>query len=136
MGAENLLGVSFESVMALLLIGCASVLLLKSFGFRAAPLVAVIVMLTAVSVYEPALRESGEVVAYLGELSGAKEYTSAALKVVGVSYLSGISRDVVTELGESGIAKSISLVTRLELLFISLPFIKEMLSALVSLMEK
>ena len=135
MGAENLLGVSFESVMALLLIGCASVLLLKSFGFRAAPLVAVIVTLAAVSLYEPALRESGEVVAYLGELSGAKEYTCAALKVVGVSYLSGISRDVVTELGEGGIAKGISLVTRLELLFISLPFIKEMLSALISLME-
>lgn len=135
MGASNVSGVGFESVMALLLLGAASVLLLKSFGFRAAPLVAVIVMLTAVSLYEPALRESGEAVAYLGELSGAKEYTRAALKVVGVSYLSGISRDVVTELGEGGIAKGISLVTRLELLFISLPFIKEMLSALISLME-
>lgn len=135
MGAENISGVSFESVTALLLLGCASVLVLKSFGFRGAPLVAVIVTLTAVSLYEPALRESGEVVAYLGELSGAQDYTRAALKVVGVSYLSGISRDVVTELGEGGIAKGISLVTRLELLLISLPFVKEMLSALLSLME-
>jgi hypothetical protein len=135
MGGVNVSGASFESVMALMLVGTASVLVLSSFGSRAAPLVAVMVTLVAISLYEPAIREGGELISYLGELSGAKEYTRAALKVIGVSFLSGISKDVLTELGEVGIARSISLVTRLELFLISLPFVKEMLTALLSLLE-
>ena len=135
MGAESVSGVGFDTALALLFLGAVSVFVLKSFGFRGAPIVALVSAISVLSLYEPALRESSELITYLGEVSGARDYTRAALKVVGVSYLSGISRDIVTELGEGGIAKCISLVTRLELLFISLPFIKEMLATAISLAE-
>ena len=135
MGASGISSVGFESVMALLLLSSSSVLILKSFGFRGAPLVGVIAALVAISSYASLLGEVSGIISELGAASGAGEYVRAALKVVGISYLSGISRDTVSELGESGIARCIGVITRLELLSVSAPFIKEMLSSLLSLME-
>ena len=134
MGASEISSIGFESVIALLLTSGASVLILKSFGFKGAPLVGVIAALVAISSYGARISEISGIISELGEVSGAGEYVRAALRVVGISYLSGIARDTVTELGESGIARSLTLVTRLELLAVSAPFIKEMLNSLLSLM--
>ena len=125
----------FSRALGILLLGAVSVLILKCFGFRGAPLVAVVALLVAVSYYESALGEIFGLFSYLSESSGAALYVSAALKVVGISYLSGLSIDVCREIGEGGIAKGISLLTRLELILISLPYIKEILSSVSSLME-
>lgn len=125
----------FDSVMAMLLLSSATVLILKSFGFRGAPLVAVIVMLSVLSLYEGALVEMAGLFSYLGELSSGGEYIGTALKVVGISYLSGVSTDICREIGEGGIAKCISLVTKLELLTISAPYVKEILESLLALGE-
>ena len=127
---------SFDSVMAVLLLSMAAVVILKSFGFRGAPLVAILVTLVAISLYEGAISEIYGVFSYLGELSESEEYVNAALKVVGISYLSGISADVCREMGEGGIAKTVSLVTKLELLALCVPYIKEILAALLSLMQQ
>ena len=121
--------------MAMLLLSCATVLILKSFGFRGAPLVAVIVILSVLSLYESALVEMAGLFSYLGELSSDGEYISTALKVVGISYLSGVSTDICREIGEGGIAKCISLVTKLELLTLSAPYVKEILELLLTLGE-
>ena len=125
----------FDSVMAMLLLSSATVLILKSFGFRGAPLVAVIVILSVLSLYESALVEMAGLFSYLGELSSGGEYIGTALKVVGISYLSGVSTDICREIGEGGIAKCISLVTKLELLTISAPYVKEILESLLALGE-
>ena len=134
MGASGVFAVGFESLVALLLLAASSVLILKSFGFRGAPLVGVVAVLVAISSYESTVREVSALVSYLGDVSGAEKYVKAALKVVGISYLSGIGGDVAREMGENGIAKCISLVAKLELLAVAMPFIKEMLSSLISLM--
>lgn len=126
----------FGSMMALLLLAAACVLILKNFGFRGAPLVAAVVSVSALSSYESAFSEIFGVFGYLAEVSEAGEYVAAALKVVGISYLSGISCDVCREIGESGIARTVSLITRLEVILVCLPYVKEILSSLVSLTEQ
>lgn len=123
----------FSSALGILLLGAVSALILKCFGFRGAPLVGVAALLLAVSCYGEALGEIFGIFSYLSDSSGASEYVSAALKVVGISYLSGISIDVCREIGEGGIAKGIALLTRLELILLSLPYIKEILSSVSSL---
>ena len=55
------------------------------------------------------------------------------MKVVGIGYLGGISSDVCKEIGEAGVAKGISVAARLEILLISLPFVKDLLELSVSL---
>lgn len=134
MVAETVSTIGFESLVALLLLAAASVFILKSFGFRGAPLVSVVAVLVAISSLESAFREISDLAVYLGEISGAREYVRAALKVVGISYLSGIGLDVCREIGEAGISRCISLLTRIELLLISMPLVKEMLVSLVSLL--
>ena len=127
--------VSFDGVIAFLLLAAVSVLILKSFGFRGAPLVSVIAIVSLVSYYSEALLS---VSSLFGELSDTAEvggYVSAALKIVGISYLSGISRDVCLEIGESGIARAVSVVTKLELVLVTVPFIKEILSSLLLLLS-
>lgn len=125
----------FSRVLGVLLLGAVSALILKCFGFRGAPLVAVVALLLALSYSESALAEVFGLFSYLSESSGASLYVSAALKAVGISYLSGISIDVCKEIGESGIAKGISLLTKLELILISVPYIKEILSSVSSLIQ-
>ena len=130
---ESSVSIGFSSALGMLLVGAASALILKCFGFRGAPLVAVMALLAALSCYEGALKEIFSLFGYLSEFSGASAYVSAALKVIGVSYLSGISIDVCREIGEGGIAKGIAVLTKLELVLISLPYIKDILGAVSSL---
>ena len=56
-----------------------------------------------------------------------ENYAKTALKIVGIGYLSGISSDVCKELGESGVAKCIGVLAKLELACIVTPLICEIL---------
>lgn len=73
----------------------------------------------------------GELISELGPISeaaGMSDVALSAMKVVGVGYVFGISESVATELGEVGVARAVSLVSRLEMLLITLPYITDMLS--------
>lgn len=126
---------SFDSVMALILLTAVSTLILKSFGFKGAMLVAVLAAVTLISSYGDALREVSSVFSILSSDSDVSEYVNAALKVAGISYLSGISADICREIGETGAAKTVSVVTKLELILLSVPYVKEILNALISLLN-
>lgn len=129
------ISVSFDSVLACLLLTAVSVLILKSFGFRGAPLVSVIAIVCIASYYSEALVSVGSLFGELSDTAEVGKYVSGALKIVGISYLSGLSRDVCIEIGESGIAKAVSVVTKLELLLLTVPYIKEILSSLLLLLS-
>ena len=129
------ISVSFDGVLAFLLLTAVSVLILKSFGFRGAPLVTVIAIVCTASYYSEALFSVGSLFGELSDTAEVGKYVSAALKIVGISYLSGISRDVCLEIGESGIAKAVSVVTKLELILLTVPYIKEILSSLLLLLS-
>ena len=122
----------YNSVLGLLLLSAVSVLILKTFGFKGAPLVAIVAVTAALSHYKDVFSEISAVFSYIGDEFDSSEYISGAFKVVGISYLAGISSDCLREIGENGIAKCVGVVTKLELVVISLPYIKEILSSALS----
>ncbi len=124
----------FATIGALLLVA-VSALLLKSFGFRGASVVVAVGIVAAISYYSDSLSEIFSIFTYLDTASDAGEYVSVAVKIIGISYISGISADVCREIGEGGIAKCIYVITRLELIALSLPFIKEIISLAMSLVD-
>ncbi len=60
---------------------------------------------------------------------GLYEYSETILKALCIVYLVKITSSAATECGESGLAKSIEGVGRIELLLLSLPLAQKILSA-------
>ncbi len=112
-----------------------SVVLLKNFGWSGAP---VLGCLGGVLVLGGAFDSAGGIFTLLSEYagkSGAGEVFSAAVKLLGVGYLFGISSDILSELGERFIAKCTEIAGRVELMLILLPFAEEILKLGGALME-
>ena len=122
------------SVIAILLISAAGALLLKNFGFKGAPVFVAVCMVFVISSFSETLSlvkgTFNEILTY----ADISEYTGAAMKVVGIGYLSGISSDVCREIGEGGVAKCIAVVSKLELITIAAPFISELVSLCAQLL--
>ena len=53
-----------------------------------------------------------------------KEYAVAMLKILGVGYAFGICSDICAELGEPTLAGAVCLFGRIEIVMLSVPFIK------------
>ena len=60
----------------------------------------------------------------LGNDTGVGEATRAALKIVGIGYVYGISSEICEELGETRIAGILGLSARVETFLVTLPFLK------------
>ena len=110
--------------LALLLAVC--LLLLRELGWRGVGVFAAIGVLSLLMlVREPLLSIfSSEIFLSAGEHSGE---LSAAIKVLGVGYLFGISSDVLRTLGEERLASTLELVGRVEILLIILPYVEEII---------
>ena len=95
---------------------------LRELGFKGAKLVTLVGTVSTVGV---AAIYVSRLVSAIGELGpGSGEYAVAMLKIVGLGYVFGICADICTELGEGTLAGSVCLIGRLEILTVSLPFIK------------
>ena len=96
--------------------------LLKELGFKGAKLV---LLLGVVSVLGAAVIYIGKMLSFLPALDDeAKDYAVAMLKILGVGYAFGICSDICTELGESSLAGAVCLFGRIEIITLSVPFIK------------
>lgn len=109
-------------VIAYTLITLALGTLLKELGFKGTRLV---FLLGVVSLIGAAVIYFGRAFSSLTNVwDSGKEYTVAMLKMVGVGYAFGICSDICTELGETSLAGAVSLFGRIEIIVISIPFIK------------
>ena len=118
--------------MTLEFVGCAlllsfSALLLRSFGWKGAPVYALLCSVMLLSGAFDGL--SGEFLRLceMANRAGISESASALIKITGVGTLFGLSSDAVRELGEAGIAKAVDMVGRVEIITLTLPFIEEVL---------
>ena len=106
---------------------CFLMYMLRELGFRGAqPVAAVGIALRALS----AVGSIGVLFDTVGlaEIAeGAEDVTACALKIVGVGYLFGFVSDVCRDLGESGLASSVTVAGRVEILAIALPFLWKIL---------
>ena len=127
------LGIGAEDVFLLIVAVCAAAVILKGFGFKGAPILVTLTTVFCINTSVGAFFGVKEIFSSLSAYADIEPYASAALKVVGIGYLSGIGQDVCRELGETGAARSISIVSRLELIAIAAPFISDALTEAVKL---
>lgn len=105
---------------------------LKEMGFKGTRLV---ILLGTVSLLGVFVLYIGEAFAMLPGLLDGDEYAVAMLKIVGVGYAFGISADVCREVGEGGLSDVVCLIGRMEILLLSLPFIRRIVEKGVELIQ-
>ena len=99
-------------------------------GVRAFSALSIVAVLLAVSV------SSGEIFSEINALVNVGEVadiTRSALKIVFVGYVFGFSSDIAAELGESGVASAITIGGRVEMMLISLPYVKDIIKLALEL---
>lgn len=133
--AASVLKMDFSAMCAALLLAAAAALILKSFGFKGAPVFTALAIAVFLSHLTDSFSEIAGAYSKIISIADISYYASAAMKVVGIGYLSGISSDICREIGETGIAKCISVAARLEGILISLPFIEDILSVAIEFLE-
>lgn len=95
--------------------------LLKELGFKGAKLV---IILGTVSVICSAIISAGEIFASIKGMDSEREYVVTMLKMIGVGYISGICSDICSDLGENSLSSAVCLFGRVEIVTLSLPYIK------------
>ncbi len=121
-------------IIALAMLFAVSALLLKAFSWRGAP---VFCAIAAIFLLSYIMRDVSSLVSSVISLTsdaGIDRAVSAAIKILGMGYLFGISEDAVRELGEPGIAKTLELAGRIEIMLVILPFFEEILNVGVELL--
>lgn len=121
-------------ICALALLSAGAGLVLKEFGWRAAPLLSVICGIAAISFVLPYFVEAGGFYSRLSDNFGIGEITGSILKIVGIGYLSGITADVCRGLGETSIASAVTLVGKMEIIMLSAPYFFDIVEMGVSLL--
>ena len=124
----------FTKACVLILLAASLSLLLKSFGFKGAPVFMAALFCATASHF---VNAAAQVVSIFEDVTSAadiSEYTKACVKVIGVGYLAGISADTCREIGEGAAARCISILARLELIAISTPFVRQILDSALELM--
>ena len=121
-------------IFGLAVLLCITAFMLHSFGWRGAPVfasVAMVILLSeAAGVLESVLLSARN----MGVDVGLAEPVSAALKVLGLGYLYGICADVCRDMSESGIAKAVEAVGRVEIVAVVMPFFEEIIKVGVELL--
>ena len=102
--------------------------ILKAFGWRGAPLVAIASMVVLIGFIVASFENIQVIFETLEKEDGIAESCEYLLKILGIGYVSGISSDICRELGECGIASVITTVARIESLVIILPLVIEIMT--------
>ena len=116
-----------SSLVAVLLVAILS-LLLKTFGFKGAPVFVALAFCFLISSFSDELNEIVSLISDVSSYADIAPYSEACIKVIGIGYLSWISGDVCRELGENGAAKCVGILGKLELMGVCIPFIRELAS--------
>ena len=96
--------------------------LLKELGFKGSRL---IFILGAISLVGAAVICFGKIISLLpGVGEEGRRYVVAMLKIIGVGYAFGICSDICSELGETSLGNAVCLFGRIEIITLSVPFIK------------
>ena len=121
------------AVLGLALLLVATAYLLRSFGWRGAPIFVAVAVIAILSESGDGLMEVLGFARELGSYADVSDTVGAGLKILGCGYLFGICADICRELGESGIAKAVEMAGRVEIIILVLPFLKEIMNIGVEL---
>jgi hypothetical protein len=117
------------------LIGAMLTFVLKAFGWKGAPLLAVASVTLLLALTLERIESLFSLFDLLTGTEGVGDGVECVLKILGLSYAAGISADISRELGESGIANAVTTVARIEALVIVSPMIVEIITLGLELIE-
>ena len=117
----------FLSAVGLALTAAVMAGLLRALGWKGVPVYISITVLAVFSLFSEVLLQVISEVISVGELGGVSKYAEAALKILAVGLTSGVVCDTLSELGESGLSRAITVAARLETVAIFLPFFREII---------
>lgn len=121
-------------ICAVGLISAVCLLLLREVGWRGAPIFAAVASLAIIGFVLPEIKDMSEGLASALDLVGATETARSVIKIVGLSYLFGISADVCREVGSDRIASAVILAGRIEIALVAVPYVIQMLKLGMELM--
>ena len=101
--------------------------LLRQFGWRGLPVFASVSFIAILSFSLPYMRELIGLISSVAASQSLLDSATAAIKIIGVGYLSGITADVCRELELPGAASAVMLVGRIEIIAIVSPFFYEII---------
>ena len=122
-------------ICAAALVLCVAGFLLKEMGWRGAVAFSVFGAVALLSFLADGLFSFVKGVAAFTDETGVSDMAKEVLKVVGASYVFGISADICAELGERGISSALLTVGRVEMLLISLPYFLKIVEAATALVS-
>jgi hypothetical protein len=126
----------YYQAIGTLIIGALSAFLLKELGSRAAPAVGIIISLSVIGGAFGKMEQIGAIFSSLSFDADIERYSRDSLRVVGIGYVGGIAEDVISALGEANVAKIVQTVTRIELIGIAVPYLKEVLVTLIGFINE
>ena len=115
-------------VFGFALIGAALTFVLKSLGWKGAPLLAAASIIMIIALALRTLESLFSLFDILHGVDGVGEGVECVLKILGISYAAGIAADICRELGEGGIANAVTVVARIEALAIISPMMIEIIT--------
>ena len=114
-------------VCALAVIAAMTAFLLKDLGWKGVPVFCLIALASLLSLAGEHLKTLGVLFGRLGEVGEVSEGVGSILKVIGIGYVAGIASEVCRDLGAGSIATTVSLLARLEVLAVVMPYLVETL---------
>ena len=113
----------------------ALLFVLKSLGWRGSSIISAACV---AALFFAVVTKYGGVISDLRGISEAYGVGASAgvmIKIIGASYLFGICGDTCRELGEAGIAKTVEVVGRVEIIAIIMPYFKEIIEIGVGILK-
>ena len=112
-------GICFAIVAAI------SAFLLRELVWKGVPVFISVAFISLISLAAPYLSQLGGFIKATAGECGVGDAAGAILKVLGIGYLTGITTDVCRELGSGMLASAVTLVGRIEIICVALPFFDE-----------
>ena len=109
------------------ILGAISAMLLGELGFRGRRVLALFVSVALLVAVSDGIGQVMDALDILGGGDTVGRVVGSATKVIFVGYLFGISSDICAELGEGGLASTLTLAGRIEAFLLVLPEFGEML---------
>ena len=112
-----------------------SAFLLKNFGWKGAPVFAAVAAILFITEAQDTLNFVFSSIEKIGSEAKIDNALASAIKVLGLGYLFGICADICRELGESGIAKAVEVVGRVEIIAVVIPYFEEIIKVGIGLIK-
>ena len=108
---------------------------LGEMGFKNKKLLSLLAIIMLLGAANDGIESFIKRITSFSDVAGIGEAARCALKAVGLGYLFGSTSDACAELGEGGIAKTVNIVGKIEIMLVALPYFEKTLELGLELLK-